>query len=338
MNHTSNLRRLMFAGGWTIIASGRGQRPRNQVSQQPERTSPGCHFCTGNEAQTEPEVFAIRPSDSNPDSAGWSLRVVPNKYPALGPQPMDRRLDAFPHQQMSGNGLHEVVIETHEHDARFALLPEDQLATILSVYRDRVDVLSRKPGVKSVALFRNQGETAGASQQHPHAQILALQIIGGRLGFELEMVRRHYRRRGSCPTCETLAQGTTNAERLICRNDDFTAIASFAPRFPYETWIVPNVHASDYRDCSVGVLSSLAAILKKVLGGLEAVLGRFSHNLVLQTRPGRLVGVSARAFHWRMEILPRLTVPSGFELGSEVFIVDVQPVEAAARLRVALNS
>jgi UDPglucose--hexose-1-phosphate uridylyltransferase len=312
----SRLRRSAHHGPWSLVAPARSRRPRlapaavrNPLAQ--------CHFCPGNERETEPEVFALRPNGSHPDSPEWKVRVVPNKYPAVS------------------GGRHEVVIESPVHGLQIESMPVRELEAVLTVYRERVRTLRRRSDVQSVALFRNEGSAAGASQEHPHAQIIALPIVPGRLRTELTAANRYFQQRGQCLTCDALvADATGLTQRLVARNSDFTALTSFAPRFPYETWIVPNTHAHDYRDITGRHLRSLASILRHVLAALRSALDRFPYNLILITAPA-VEGPIDRAFHWRLEILPRLTVPSGFEMGSDVFIVEVAPEEAAEKLRAA---
>jgi UDPglucose--hexose-1-phosphate uridylyltransferase len=120
---------------------------------------------------------------------------------------------------------------------------------------------------------------------------------------------------------------------FLTENADFAAMTSFACRFPYETWILPRIHAHSFARASAGAIGNLAIILKQVLGAMESALGVFPFNLILQTAPVRQDVSTADAFHWRLEIVPRLTIPSGLELGSDMFIVSLSPEDAAAKLR-----
>jgi UDPglucose--hexose-1-phosphate uridylyltransferase len=324
-------------GGWSIVAPHRARRPKPLPLSDGEHTD-GCHFCVGNEQETEPEVFALRGHGSRPDSPGWRVRVVPNKYPALQVDAPDPPAAGGLHRARPARGVHEVIIETPDHHRRLGCFKEDELTTVLSVYRTRMEALRSKPGVRSVALFRNEGAAAGASQEHPHAQMLALPVVSVRLAHETVLANRHFRRRGCCLTCESLVrEAAADAGRIVFQNADFVAITAFAPRFPYETWILPSAHAHDFGMASGQQLERMAAALKAVLGGLNALLGPFPFNLVVQTAPIHAHATIERAYHWRLEILPRLTTASGFELGTGIFIVAVTPEEAARRLRRALG-
>jgi UDPglucose--hexose-1-phosphate uridylyltransferase len=240
-----------------------------------------------------------------------------------------------PHHEIPGRGFHEVVIDTPDHDRPLSAYSLDQLEDSLSVYRSRLEALGKHWEVKSFALFRNDGREAGASQEHPHAQILALPMVPPRLQHEIDAANRFLVERGCCLTCGMIESERRDGRRVVASDNHFLAVTSFAPRFPYETWVVPASHSHDFRECSQDGIRSLAAMLKRLLLALESAVGRVPYNLVLQTAPAEMSAAAARAFHWRFELLPRLSAPSGFELGSGVFIVSVTPEDAASRLRIA---
>jgi UDPglucose--hexose-1-phosphate uridylyltransferase len=332
----SSLRGSLFGRTWSIVSPARSERPQPVAAERLNTNHFDCPFCEGHEAETEREVFALRGPDSRPDGPGWTVRVVPNKYPALRPQAQCLASEADPFHEDAARGFHEVIIETPEHDRRLAQFSRAQLETLLGVYRSRLHALSREPSVRSIALFRNEGAAAGASQAHPHSQILALPLVPSRLQGELAAAERHFHGQGTCLTCEMVEREVQHSKRLIHQNADFAALTSFAPRFPYETWIIPRSHAPDFGQTARPQLRNMASILKQVLSALESLLGPFPFNLVLQTVPMGEDGRAEGAFHWRFEILPRVTTPSGFELGSDVFIVSLPPEEAAGRLRSVL--
>jgi UDPglucose--hexose-1-phosphate uridylyltransferase len=330
----SSLRRSLFGGTWSIVAPARSERPQGESVSSQSAAHRSCPFCDGNESETMPEVFALRPVGSDPNGPGWSLRVVPNKYPALEPLATQVTSATAAYEEITtATGFHEVVIDTPKHEGRLSGFSVAQLETILSVYQSRVDQFGRQPHVESVVLFRNDGAAAGATQVHPHTQILALPVIPCRVQRELEAAKEHVRVHGRCPTCEMVERQTSTGSLLVTENADFVAIASFASRFPYETWILPKAHAHGFGEASIATIHTLAIILKRILIAMESALGVFPFNLVLQTSPARLDALTARAFHWRLEIIPRLTIPSGFELGSDMFIVSVSPEDAAVKLR-----
>lgn len=336
MNEIPSLRQSVPGGIWSIVAPQRSARPLGPPGEF-VRSPARCHFCPGNERETEPEVFALREPGSRHDAPGWRVRVVPNKYPAMLQHTGGLPARCSPYRLVPARGVHEVIVETPDHERRLVDFDADELTAVVEVYLSRLRAVSRAPGVRSVALFRNEGAAAGASQQHAHAQLVALPIVPGRLAGELAGACDYFRRRLGCITCHAVERESPDGHCLIAQNAHFVAMASFAPRFPYETWIVPKRHQHDFRSLEAGQVRSLSSLLQTVLHALNGLLTPFPFNLVLQTAPVRSRQAVSRAFHWRLEIVPRLTTASGFELGSGVFIVAVSPEDAARRLRAALT-
>jgi UDPglucose--hexose-1-phosphate uridylyltransferase len=326
----SSLRRFPLDRTWSLVAPGRSGRPQ-RVDDSASKAI--CPFCEGNELETEPEVFALRHPDSLANTPGWTVRVVPNRFPALSVDaPRVLPTDALDH--VVAYGFHEVVIETAKHDQHLARSTVQHLKTILTVYQCRLRTLSREAGIASLVVIRNEGRAAGSSQEHPHSQIFALPLVPGRLQQEVAAAQRHFYERGHCAMCEMIEH---NRQRIITENQDFVALTSFAPRFSYETWIIPTTHAHDFRELGQEKIQTLAQILKEVFSALESTHASCPYNLVLQTAPVDSSNDVARSFHWRLELLPRLSTPSGLELGCDVFIVPVSPEQAAAELRQVLQ-
>ena len=167
------LRKDPIVGRWVIISTDRSKRPTDFLRQQVTFRGGFCPFCYGNEAKTPPEILAYRPpqnGDSQPprDSPGWTVRVVPNKFPALGIEGNLNRQAEGMFDKMSGIGAHEVVIMTPEHTASLATLPIKRIEDVFWAFRDRVVDLRRDKRFKYILLFKNHGEAAGATLEHPH--------------------------------------------------------------------------------------------------------------------------------------------------------------------------
>ena len=168
----SELRQDRTSGGWVIIAPHRGKRPQAAAPARPSGPPPAfdpqCPFCPGHEG----ELPGILAETKTPGAPGWTVRVVPNKYPAV--QAQAETPQAAEHVAQAGFGVHEVIIESPRHDAQLdTLSPEERLA-VVTAYRDRCQVLFAAPHIETVILFRNHGPSAGASLLHPHAQAIAL--------------------------------------------------------------------------------------------------------------------------------------------------------------------
>ncbi len=210
-----------------------------------------------------------------------------------------------------------------------------EIHSVLRVYQRRLCALSQEPGVRFASLFRNEGRAAGASQEHAHAQILALPLVPPRVASELDATERYFRTTARCFTCDTIARELHDGSRVVVKSDAHAVVASFAPRYPYEVWVLPRYHFHDFARVADGELVELASLLRRTLIGLESVLGSFPYNLILQTAP-TVGGSHEQSFHWRFEIVPRTTIVSGFELGTDIHIVAQSPERAALRLRQAM--
>jgi UDPglucose--hexose-1-phosphate uridylyltransferase len=329
------LRKDPVVGRWVIISSDRARRPTD-FKPDPVRTrTSNCAFCGGNEDKTPPEILAGRPAGLPANSPGWTYRVVPNKFPALR---VEGDLDASGeglYDRMNGVGAHEVVIESPEHGASLATMPVDAVSEILLAYRERVRDLRKDPRLEYVLIFKNFGEAAGASLEHPHSQLIATPITPIMVTEELGGSARYFELKERCVWCDILRQERRDRRRLVMEGDGFTVIAPFAPRFPFETWIVPTRHRSAFEDCEIDELRGLATVLRGFLARLAALLGDPPFNYMLHTAPLREAALDH--FHWHLEIIPKLTRVAGFEWGSGFFINPVAPEDAAAALRAAVS-
>jgi UDPglucose--hexose-1-phosphate uridylyltransferase len=328
------LRKDPVLGRWVIISTDRSRRPMNFAPVKVERTSSFCPFCPGQEDKTPPEVYACRQNGGGPNSTGWKVRVVPNKFPALQIEgALDRRGEGL-YDKMNGVGAHEVVIEGPNHDLSLADLPVEHLVEVLKAYRERMLDLHRDRRFRYVLVFKNHGAGAGATLEHTHTQLIATPIIPKILMEELEGARRYHELKERCVFCDIIQQDTAdhNGRRVVSMNDRFLTIEPFAPRFPFETWILPRRHdssfqvvqdADEYRD--------LASILKDTLGRLNRALDRPPYNFVIHTAP--VSEGDLDYYHWHLEIMPKLARMAGFEIGSGFHINPTPPEDAAQYLR-----
>ncbi|MBY0374822.1 MAG: DUF4931 domain-containing protein, partial [Bryobacteraceae bacterium] len=234
------LRKDPITGRWVIIATDRAQRPDTFIRQPVTITGERfCPFCPGSESKTPPEVLAYRHNGAGANSAGWNLRVVPNKFPALRVEGDIERTGVGMFDQMSGVGAHEVLIETPDHQATLATLPEKRIEDLFWAFRDRVLDLKRDLRLRYFVLFKNHGETAGATLEHTHSQLIALPVVPFTVIEEMKGARKHYDHHDRCVYCDILRQELDTAARLVQANEQFVAITPYAGRFPFETWIVP---------------------------------------------------------------------------------------------------
>jgi UDPglucose--hexose-1-phosphate uridylyltransferase len=329
------LRKDPVVGRWVIISTERSRRPTNFSPAAPQRAAGYCPFCPGQEDKTPPEVYAVRANGEGVNGSGWSVRVVPNKFPALQIEgTLDRRGEGL-YDKMNGVGAHEVVIESPVHDQDLADLPIEHIEQVLQAYRARVLDLHRDRRFRYVLIFKNHGDQAGATLEHTHTQLIATPIIPKIIQEELEGSRRYYELKERCVFCDMVQQETAAEEsgrRLVSMNDRFLAMAPFAPRFPFETWILPRRHDASFESVEQPEeLRDLAWMLKDTLGRLNRALNRPPFNFVLHTSP--VTDQDLEYYHWHIEILPKLTRVAGFEIGSGFYINPTPPEDAAQYLR-----
>jgi UDPglucose--hexose-1-phosphate uridylyltransferase len=333
------LRKDPVDGTWVIVSTERCARPLAIRTKIPIQETEPCPFCPGNETETPKEVFALRPGGSERDEPGWQIRVFPNKYPAL-------RLDGAVEERgdelfvrKDGVGVHEVIVETTVHDLHLADMDSGQLVEILKVYAHRIRALSCDPRIRCVLVFRNHGFLAGATKLHPHSQVVGLPRVPRRIERELEGAKAYHEVHKRCVFCDILHREIEEGTRILLENEGFVVLAPYASRIPYELAIYPRNHAARFEDEGEEGIRFLGEALKKSLGAVRNALGDPSFHYIIHTAPvssgSRREERSAQdaAFHWHIEILPRMTSLAGFEWGSGMYINIVSPEEATALLR-----
>lgn len=325
------LRKDPIIGRWIIIATDRAKRPSDFFSKPEERLSGFCPFCVGNEEKTPPEVLAYRKKGTLPDTPGWSVRVVPNKFPALQIEGgLNKRGEGL-YDRMNGVGAHEVIIETPDHNLSLADLPPENFSQVLLAYRDRIVDLKKDHRFQYILIFKNHGQAAGASLDHSHSQLIALPIIPKRVSEEIRGANSYYLYRDRCIFCDIIQQELETKLRIVSENEDFIAICPFASRFPFETWIVPKEHDVYFEDASFSQLQSLGKIVKDTLQRISRTLNDPPYNFLIHTTPFYEKDVSY--YHWHIEVIPKLTKVAGFEWGTGFYINPTPPEDACKFLR-----
>jgi UDPglucose--hexose-1-phosphate uridylyltransferase len=328
----SELRKDPVTGRWVIISSERRKRPTDfRMERHHVERDDYCPFCAGHEELTPPEIFAYRSNGGGPNGGGWDLRVVPNRFPALKVEgTLDREGDGM-FDRMNGIGAHEVIIETPDHDKTLASMSEGEIERVLSAFRARVQDLKQDRRFRYILLFKNHGAPAGATLEHSHSQLIALPIVPDFVREEIEGARRHYADKERCVFCDIVKQELAVGRRMIAENADIVALAPYAPRFPFETWLVPRRHESRFEEAAQHEFESLARLLKAVLLKVNRALESPSYNLIVHSAP--FSEDANDAYHWHVELMPRLTRVAGFEWGTGFYINPTSPEEAARVLR-----
>lgn len=364
------LRKDVTTNTWVIIASERGKRPHDFTFRADERVPRACPFCPGHESETPPEVLALgRPQGADaPDTPGWEVRVIPNKFPALahvalpdqeggtaaelgaaaqtdlvrkgseagGAGPAAPAVDVGADRlylHMPAVGAHEVIIESPQHDATVGSYTIHHLRLILQAVLARYQALSRVPGLRYFQAFKNFGRIAGASLEHAHSQLMVTPMIPPATEAMIIAGQQYFRAAGNCPLCDLVAEESRLKRRMVWQSQYFLMFCPYASRFPFETWIVPCLHQPYFGSLAdhAEALTSLAEAVQYLLQRVEAEFGPVPYNITLHTAPWE-PGHEAY-LHWHLRFTPRLTIIAGFELGTGVYVNPTAPELAAEVLR-----
>lgn len=310
-----------------IVAGDRATRPGGGFSVEPAPAldSAADPFAEGHEDRTPPEVWAVRPGGGPADSPGWTVRSVPNLYPALVPGAAAPGPDANPglFTATAAAGAHEVIVNGPQAATSLAALPAAQVAAAADAWRER---MRAHADAACVHVMVNERREAGSSLPHTHAQLYALPFVPADIARERERFGAHAARTMGHNLLEDVVQEEVRRrERLVAIDDEAVLIAPFASRLPYQLMLAPRRPRPRFEDGG----PTGAALLHDALGRLARWLGASPPlNLWVRTAPR-----GADHYCWRIDILPRLTHLAGLELGTGVHLNVVAPEQAAAELR-----
>jgi UDPglucose--hexose-1-phosphate uridylyltransferase len=326
----SEFRQDIVSKHWVLFAPNRATRPEDfkHAPATPDLKSlpdsdPTCPFCPGSESANQ-EISA------QPPGKDWKVRVIPNKYEALGHLGGGRERHDF-YKVREGIGDHEVII-TRPHNILTGFLSDDILETCLKVYQDRMIELSEHTDVQYIHVLQNHGREGGASVLHPHSQIFATPFVPEHLHDEVTQSHHYFLNTGACIYCETILKELSDQARIVLDDKDFLVCSPFAARVPFALRIIPKTHRANFFEMTAGERRSLARVLKQILQKIYFKLNDPSYNYYIHTLPishSLHTRYDVRSYHWHLEILPRLNVWGGFELGSDVYVNTVLPELAA---------
>jgi UDPglucose--hexose-1-phosphate uridylyltransferase len=261
----------------------------------------------------------------------WQTRVIPNKFPALGPEVGTERFRRGIYVTMPGYGRHEVIIESPYHNRDIAQMSLGEVRVIVETYHRRYVDLMEEHRNMMILIFRNHGPRAGTSLIHPHSQIIVTGMVPQHVRWREAEAQHYFDEWGHCVTCDILEHELQDRRRVVLENEGFAVFVPFAAEMPYETWVVPKNHEADFGSISDGEKEHLSSALLDILSRLHDRLMDPDYNLVINT--------SARyrahepQLHWYIQIRPRLTTRAGFEIGSGISINPTLPEEDAKLLR-----
>lgn len=318
-----------FGRAWVLLSPERGLEPSDfgSVPIGPERSrlSPGAEG-------VGTEIAAVRPASSHAGDPDWRVRSLTHPAHLVSSRPTTIDAGDVLFQQAPAYGYHEIIVEHPDARQRLETMPEEHLTEVLRFYRERVAVAASRAGIAHVQITRSVGRAAGAAYEHPHAQLLAVPVTNRWVEEEVAVASEYHARHGKCLFCQVLEREVASRQRVVTQNDAYVAIAPFAAKTPFETWILPRHHASSFAEVAANSLPSLAALLQALVGAVNDALDMPPYNLMLHM----VVGEGLPDYHWHIELLPRLTNQAGFDWGTGYFVNPTMPEDAARFLREAL--
>lgn len=325
------LRKDPVSSRWVIIASERMSRPSDFIVEPESYATGFCPFDEGNEDKTPPEIVAYRAPGTASDAPGWKVRVVAYKFPALVIEgDLNKRGDGI-YDFMNGIGAHEVIIESPKHVVSLTEMDYPLIQDVFWIYKERLQDLKRDDRFTYGMIFKNVGVRAGATVPHAHSQIIVTPVVPRTVFYEMTCCEQFFDFRGRCLFCDMVQQELDAGLRVVVDGEHFVVFEPYAPRFPFETWIVPKSHASHYESIQDREARDLARVMKRALTRIETVLENPPYNYMIHTAPfnkGEL-----EHYHWHIEIIPRLTRVAGFEWGTGFYMNPLAPERAAEFLR-----
>src|SRR4051794_4281447 len=303
MRGVNQLRLNPLTGRWVTVATGRASRPAEFATDHghPDDDPPlRCPFCPGHEEAMPPAL------ETYGTTGEWSLRVVPNKYPAFeGSAEMSVERIGPLFAKADATGIHEVLVLTPEHFHSWADLDDRAAGLVMSALRDRLEDHAAASGVRYSQAIVNHGKAAGASRSHPPGQLLGIPFVPGELIEELAGFRRF---QGGCLLCGTIEAEQDASHRVVAIDDEVAVIAPWWSGVPFELLVIPVEHGGHLHHASPASLVAVGTAIRDALARLRELLGDVSYNIVFHTLPHR----SDDQFHWHAHITPRVHSMGGF--------------------------
>lgn len=324
---------------WVVIAEGRNKRPEDFVLEKKAVAENGdrdCPFCqiektikpilvfSHNQKMALDEKTAQVPAD-------WTTIVIPNKFPAFWPaKKIVAQTEASFYRRISAVGFHEVVVMKN-HELSLAQLSLSEIKELVDVYQERFWALSKEKLINYISVFHNHGQSAGASLNHPHSQIIATSLVDSDLQKPFFNAAKFFQERKTCLFCLMNQKESKLKKRIVLANKDFLAVCPFAPKSNFEVVISPKQHSPYFEAITEEEKNSLAEIFKIVMTKIHHGLANPDYNFYLHTAP--CDGGDYPFYHWHWTIRPKTSVAAGFEIGTRMEIITIAPEKAAAYLR-----
>ena len=311
----SDLRYDILTGNTVIISENRSARP-SDINQNTNDISK-CPFCPNNEESTPPHLF----SKGTP----WTIRIVPNKYPALNNEVSKNQIGLFCSENIRGN--HFVIIDSDKHYNYLHNMEIEDIVSLILTYSWVIEELYKEETTKYVQIFKNYKKEGGSSLEHTHSQAVALNFIPKQVQTQLDNTEDFYKQNNTCLSCKMLEKEQECNTRIIMECGNFIAFAPYASLFPYEFCIYPKSHSSSFSNMTTEQHVSLAIMIKNLFNKLYVNLNNPAYNLYINS-----INTQKDFFHWSIRVVPRVAVQAGFEISTGIMLNSISPEKTKSML------
>ena len=291
-------------------------------------------FVPGLEYATGPDI--LRSSDPLYSTGGWSSRVFPAKNPVLRVENEKNSRGHGLYDSMSRLGAHEVVVETPKSGVSMDQLSVEEIADAVKIIFDRIADLRKDTRFRYISVTKSRGRAAGGQINHNYSEIKAYPFVPPFVRAKLDNCLEYYREKERCLLCDIVDQELADRKRIVAEHDNFVAFCPYASRFPFEIMVIPKKHGRILSENTASAIADFAKILKPVMSKLKSGLNSPAYNMVFHYLPvnsGAEAEAESRAYHWHLEIIPRITVISADSFENGIFVNPTLPEDAAEFLR-----
>jgi UDPglucose--hexose-1-phosphate uridylyltransferase len=308
--------------------------PEEYEPTPPKDASGPCPLCAGGDAEALKEVESV-------GSAGKDKRIVRAvKAPlqVLVAEGGLGRKGVGMYDKMNSIGVDEIIIESPEHQVMPEDLGAEHFTSVIQLYRNRVAAIEDDKRVRYVILCKDSDKRAGAPYSHPHARVIGMPVIPLRIKTELDGAKEYYAYKDRCLFCDIVDEELRFSERLIMESEHFLAFCPFAPKYPFEFWIIPKRHECAFKEITGDEVQDLGLLMSALLKKMRKVLGEPPFSYTVHSSPNMIPRrdrwhTLGDDFHWHIEVMPRLKRTSGVETGSGFYILSTSPENAAIYLK-----
>jgi UDPglucose--hexose-1-phosphate uridylyltransferase len=323
-NKATEFRHDLLNDDWVIVSPIRADRFKKKALINE------CPFCDIKNQGKPTLVYSNGKRKESNDLKDWTTIVIPNKYPLFSlKQKYEEKKEGIFYSKIKASGFHELVI-TKDHDKSLALLPLNKVKEVINCYQDRIIEYKKYDFAKNVVVFHNHGKEAGASQPHPHCQIVTVPLIDKEFRITLKRSEDYFKKNKKCIRCTIEKEERKIKKRIVFENEDFLVYVPFAPKFTFQMIISPKKHASRFEDITDKEKDGLAEALKEALHRLYEGLKNPPYNFYLHTAP---LDKEYPYFHWYFSVFPRRSALAGFEMGIQMEVPSMYPEDQALFLR-----